>query len=1651
MEFLKSCTTGVHSVGGYSTVLYRIFTAQPDDNATATADEPLAREYDAVDTVQSNLSHQGHLVVGDSGSACIWLFQNQWNGQPVQEVPKDAKLPVVEGFTFQSVTQGIFKVSDLPRARFRAATGAKSPLTPPLTVSSGILRTWVANAKAFQGNAAVSDGSSSQTVAPELDPLAVYSWFISAVEGSVARHLASTGGLVPLNGRSFVTTDSSRTSYQSPSEDEDAPEVLQIVSLSTYVTTSGVLVLSFSSVPRPDIRCLHPNSRSDSYVSRLVRLSPSGVLAKYMSATTDRNDHGAASQKRLRAGTNAFSDLKWKTSVKDWLARRSIDLETIDPGDSWVEVQLSQDVWAERGSFDESQAPKPGVLRCLWPAVLCFHYSGSLSDPLKRMRVSPSEGLRWFQGDGQDRYADPLADAQEWFLNKPERDKAREAKKQAQSTNQEQVSLQDTNLLYPASPFYSRADLQSASGVYPTPPDAILTQASASGVSSDGLTVTSGHELQRTSSDNLELIVPEVVKQVGGAKGAASPLDNDNELFGDMDMDEDNFGGNELSEADFNFFDEPDADDDALLDAGAEMDIVDSEPVDPEQSLTEQRDMQMDITTDQEPTGVKREDAHTADISSDAVAMIPTSPPTIADQNEQSGAHKSEPDNLQNIAETPHQEPLASPPISPVVSRKQLVSSRSAFDEVPTAKVINDKLAQSDSMYDTVSFNRTFNATDSKYAVGGVFGFTPSESGHSVLRAKPSKNRSSIDQGVMTEPKMLDSSRPTAVFYQSESSRPQASKRDPQQKVSLTDVGRMEIVEDSDTEDTSTVMSSEDIAVWDEETNMKEEPEISSRKRPRIDDGTSTVSTPRSGSSDERLPKIDELALNVKETEVLSIFDPDSADWDLSRLPAPKIGQNIGGKPNAQPITSSAPAQTPQSSQDVAAMKLQGLQGRAIIAIAQMLVDQVASTVLQMLPEPSGTPAQWDGSFGNDITRPPVLPQNLLVDTFPGIGPNDLVKYSQVQDAPFEPPPGSKNQPKQQQRKTAVGPDAAIPSNTIFPLHPQHVRLRRGDSLWDLLPTALAFWEPLGLAPANGPKNVMAFCVYPSNQDLVEPISSFLDSLGAAYDSCKLGAHVRGSDLGDFEAGLVPVEVSGTDRPTREYAVKTVRETCVELGKLLAKADLVPAEKALQESAQTKADEDAPKIGAFVVYIVNPFEDATSLRDICACFWALFQTYDQSCRAQSPLDRKPDLVLQIIPIKYVASIDAPVVPSPQLLAALAREVYDRCPPTSTTDNSSLCIRTAPSVQLEETLPRSIHFKLTAEPPGDLLHDCSHIHIGYAMDWDSDWLTVAWTDNCGKYQNLLSYSLRGARSFTDAAREVWQTTLAIIQVRKVTWRISIARAGIMHKDEMEAWASIVTSPSSVPIGTVLISINPDPPLSLMPPATQPTQNANNLTPVSTPQGVSPSDPSAGAAATPSEVAQDAANDPDAHLIDTTDETWGVVMGHRLNNSHSLTEWRPSLASGFLIKRGGDGSSSRDDEGNVQGPIAVGVNIVWIGSSIRAQGLNAQQNQSQAQNQNQTPSSSQGAAVTPGTPFPPGGIPATSQAQQQAGSTSAAAAAAIGGMRGGPSIDPLLREYLHIYRGLGLLAKLRGMKGTKGGAVPWHIVAAVNGVKGLERCM
>jgi mediator of RNA polymerase II transcription subunit 13 len=340
---------------------------------------------------------------------------------------------------------------------------------------------------------------------------------------------------------------------------------------------------------------------------------------------------------------------------------------------------------------------------------------------------------------------------------------------------------------------------------------------------------------------------------------------------------------------------------------------------------------------------------------------------------------------------------------------------------------------------------------------------------------------------------------------------------------------------------------------------------------------------------------------------------------------------------------------------------------------------------------------------------------------------------------------------------------------------PPHVRVRRNDGLWDVLPPALPFWEHLGLGPTSGRKNVMAFCIYPSNEDVRFQAALFLNYLGSTYESSKLGSHTRNEILGDYTDGLVPVPL--LEHYSRQNAVLALRDVCTRLGKALASVDW-------QHNKLPGTDEPST-IDNFVIYIVNPFNDIRGVAELCSAFWALYQTYRLASRSPMQPGSRPDIVLQILPIKEIASTSSPIVLSPVFFQKLARQVYDRCPPAiQDTSPSRLKIVSATCIQLEQPSPKTIQFKLNTDPSPDLLHENSHFHLGYARSKDGDWITAAWTDNTGRYQATVSYCMLG-RGFFEVAREIWNTSIDIMLGRRVVWRFCIAKIGsVMEREEVD---------------------------------------------------------------------------------------------------------------------------------------------------------------------------------------------------------------------------------------------------------------------------
>ena len=1517
-------------------------------------------------------------------------------------------------------------------------------------------------ASASRSNLASGQPSAAEQP-PSLDCFAVYDLFTSSVVALITLSLVKACSIVSLNYRTFVSNPIQLPNNRSDYGSSLTPHWLS--SVDVHWTSAGTLIVSTFTEKVNDIRSLDNLMSAvelKQLVGTVVRVAPNGMLGRIMSfddplQLVQEDSAQRPRRKRTRRSNLEQSIDKWKNAVKRWLLWKGYCLPDLEHSNAWVRLRTtfdSQPATATTFAISSEQD-------VLWPRALCYYHrvSGDAVPPMttEDSLETSDNVLRWFESVDSTGYRDPYDVAQEWFATKAERDKSADAQRKAKKAEEEALRRKEENHgLFPSSPLNTRigtyGELQPVSGVYPTPPDGVAPGApmfasdtpSVTGAPSNVILASGGTNPAINLSAPQDSVSAEPLQQPSTSPAFATdhepiPTSNNNDdLFGD-DMDEGGYEENAVREDDFDFFDGPNDGDVDMADAPPPADTKVEAVQPPEKEAqpitnlkTEEQEESADplaaleealsssVNQPLNPPQMKEEKglAHAADEGTTKLHAAPINEAGVQEQEQKSPSIKA-----------------PTPPLSPSKVRETLKPSPK------TGLTIHIPPPQSQdrrgSSFGPLAFSRKMSVSDAKYQ-DGRYGVHADMKTKEVHTAKPASapTKSLRDVPLLTKFRY-------AAAVASAAKLP---------KITPSIQGLNDDSEDeSDTEDESSVVSDEDAEDVQPTTQAPfSGGPITFAKRKLPTDGNATPLSVTSFAESFGGDLLELQTLHLDDSSLLN-FEPSSWDWSLVKLAPPtvKLGAAVRYSMPLFPHPVGQVPDTPTSQSDLF-FNIQDekpLSGSDSINIAQMVTEQVISATLDILNEEI---VSDDAVRRSSEMRWAAVIKNV----FPKAIDCALPALAAVNDVFPEMPAHAKGQQRVPARKANETP--AVPGSQIYPINPPFIRVRRGDSPWDLLPPAITFWETLGLAPVNGPKNVVAFCIYPHSDSLRPGLEGFLLHMQLAYDSCKLGTHTRVNTVSEYESGLVPCRIATPAAPRAVY--KALRETCVKLGKMLA-----TRHANIQEQHESRVD-------AFIIYMVNPFEESSALWELCAAFWTLFQTYGQGS-AHPSQPQKPDLVLQIVPIRYIASFDHPVILSSSVYSRLAREVYNRSPPNAEPeDKTPLPIASAPAFQLEESSPRNVPFKLQSDPPQDLLRENSYMHLGYAISLDGTWLTVAWTDSCGKSQATSTYHL-GTRPFSELAKEIWVTTIGILQARKVHWRVCIARAGVMDREELEAWVYLITCPTSLNLFITLLTVDPRPLYKFTPAAALPTtaQSAPN-TPAATPgaAGVSP-DPTIGLtpAATPSATSEpplDPTQDPESRLVDATDDTWGVILAHRLHNSNATSVFSPALISGLLVKRGplaGGGAEETTaaagggvkESGSAPGPLAVGVNILWIGAvgSTRAATSPFPP----------TPGGSEGPAHPAGAYL---GVSNAGGASSQ-GSSQGSGASSSAGNSPAPqqtsslmwtptpqtraTAENLLKEILQQFRGLGLLARLRGMRGCAHGSVPWHVAACLRGVEGVER--
>ncbi|KAL1970027.1 hypothetical protein VTN77DRAFT_6432 [Rasamsonia byssochlamydoides] len=1297
---------------------------------------------------------------------------------------------------------------------------------------------------------------------------AIYASFVSAVAGAINLQLIRRHNAIPLGARTLFTAVD-RSNYDSPTiANEDLNSFPALTTIRVELSQVGKVIVSLHTVCQNGITRLVGAVGSGAHAWDIqpntdVWLAPNGIVARVLSVNADQSTIPTPKQQNMRATNEAATEAKqrlWKATVLEWIGNAGLPVNSIEE-ETWVEVEVCEPFYTRLASdylrqMDASQSSFP-LKRITWPVRYCF----------KRTRATSSTYLEGVNGSIKDS-DDPLQFAEDWLAEAGSRNEKLASRNSASAQAQQNKDMSTPRTDIPDQ-FESLAriaqypDLQAASLVYPTPPDGALAQG-MSQIGSDVFGVE-GSDLatSQTPADRppAKREEPTSMKNcsdsdmIVGGYGPSSGLGVGSGLY-DTNDDEDLFG--EMNEKDFGSKGISDAD-------FSFFDEPDFGPLDNDKAKGHFPEYQQTSTLPQAPEAKTAPEGIPAEKSLEgqgiSVEAVETdigavaAPKSNLTLDTSVTAPSKPPEIVSEDRLSSHSRQTISPPLSPVEIKKILLSDPQSRRGAGRRNSDNLTL-------------------DNNARRQSNYDPIPFRQNLTISDRKYGANGRfffSEKTNAATADTREDTPIPTVGFPRGQRSRSENYTEykaiDSQQSPIHSTRGRLRspsVSSDGITDDSSDDLS-ERAASPTRLTGLK-------RKRPASEaDGSTTSSLERlSIASDVNM------ATSKEENSVflgnfLSVF----SDWSLAGYFSTRQNQ-------FSPVL---------------------IRKEDQIQLAQLMVDQVTQSSLCH---------KVDGCTGlPDLEHDALSLRTFLEDTtvMGDIERLDLKTYVSLQESlpAIESSAGRQNT----QRKDIRG--------SITKLPPPHLRIHRGRDFLELLPPAISFWETFGLEPANGAKNISAYCIYPQNAK--EGADAFLDRLGLLYSSCNLGKHVRGDRSKVFENGLGPWHITLGGDSGYLSTMQSLRTLCEGLGTALSKAP--------------------PVRENFVIYIINPFTHGAALADICSAFLHLFQKYIGDVDRHQARQHLNELVLQVIPMSFISSPSSIVVPTQTEYLNLALEVYNRCAPKDTTSSIMGC---APPVLLAESVPKAINFKLAPERTSPF-QEGKCLHLALSRSLDQRWISAAWSDNSGACQVTMSYCVRTrgssiSRNLSDVRHEIWEATKDIMEKTQTRWKIFLVRTEPIDQEEIDAWTSLVeryNQMRSMPVELAMFSVNIAPGLRLELPSSQIQLNTVNAqassTPVTTPHGGIPSpDQFGGSAATPTSGSQGPANAPtptdissvmepdsDAVLIDASDESWGVILSHRLSNSPFMTEYRPALVSGYLLRRNGVSDS--------QGVVAMGVNLVY----------------------------------------------------------------------------------------------------------------------------
>ncbi|KAG6885784.1 hypothetical protein C0993_009889 [Termitomyces sp. T159_Od127] len=345
---------------------------------------------------------------------------------------------------------------------------------------------------------------------------------------------------------------------------------------------------------------------------------------------------------------------------------------------------------------------------------------------------------------------------------------------------------------------------------------------------------------------------------------------------------------------------------------------------------------------------------------------------------------------------------------------------------------------------------------------------------------------------------------------------------------------------------------------------------------------------------------------------------------------------------------------------------------------------------------------------------------------------------------------------------------------TLKMLEAPMITIGKGDAVIQVLPTALRFWEKLGLGPKGGAKNGTVFVLFEDDgEQRMQQVDAWLGSVAASYEGRHLGTLTPGKNPICPRDGLLPLRFDSSFRKTLASLIASLPASQSSIFLIVTPMSILTlASPTLRQifSAVTKASRTYSEAQIHFQFVpeqllhgtfTNPASDY-STSDVCCSIYN---------RILVPVDRIMSRSLSEHGVRVRKYFQAPAF-------TLARPIYSKA-----------------------TFVRAAHASL------DVLDRDTFLHVGYQRGEAHDlgvWLVQTPVDGDLESEDVSNEVF--------LVQKVWEFAIEFAKKANVEWRIVFSKLGAIGENELDTWTNWIDNNSRalrVSSFTVL-SVEPDAP-------------------------------------------------------------------------------------------------------------------------------------------------------------------------------------------------------------------------------------------------